>query len=196
MNKKAPLPPKRIAIVGMEGAGKTVLTNQLKQHFQTFATFEYGFWYCSQILGGYYQHHDQQFLTQKTDFGVIIANTQFQMNQIIIQAQNASKSVCFFDTDLIFTKYFINLQFPEWSWINQFLATQPIDIFVFLAPKNFATKPLDYHATTTKSLASQTLLQYYVKYKPPTSQLWVITETDFSKRFQQVVAKIQALNHA
>ena len=63
-----------VAIVGIEGSGKTPLTKFLAEHYQTAYAIEYGDFYCQNVLLGYYQN--EHFFTKKSDYVQIVQKQQ------------------------------------------------------------------------------------------------------------------------
>ena len=166
-----------ICFVGVEGVGKTWVTQFFAKHFQTYFAIEYGNFYCQTILQGYFR--SGTFLTKKDDFVKIVK----QQQQIWMETINRSQKLgfCFFDTDLIYTKYFIDKQFKNWNWIDSFLQKQPIDLFIFLKSDQVVIKKDSLITSDTITQETEALLTYYRKWVPP-SKLIIIESNDYSQR--------------
>ncbi len=183
--------PLIIAIVGAEGSGKTVLTTQLKALFHVPVAFEYGKAYCWKHYRAF--HKQNQFLTSRKDF-LLIANQTYQNYQQALQtACQQTAPFCLLDTDLIYTNWFFQLQFPNNPFlIRNYLRFQKIDVYFFLAPACFFQHPMHYYQLPTKPAFSTALLKNYFHFKHPHSKLIVIRENDDHRRLQIVQ---QQINH-
>lgn len=181
---------KTIAIVGAEGSGKTFLTKQLADYFQIPFTFEYGKWYCQTFYNFFYQNH--QFKTDHYDFHLIAQATFNNFKKVMKISQQNQLPFCLFDTDLIFTNWFNQLQFPHCNWIEKhFLPIQPIYLFIYLKSKTFKQNQIHYYSLAQKPAFSDALLKKYQHFRPQNSKLWIIEETNYQNRFQIIVNKIK-----
>lgn len=159
MSKNKPLV---IAFVGIEGVGKTWATNFFTKKYQTFMAKEYGNWYIKNILKNYYDAKTHRFLTTKKDFFAIVEHQQAIWKETLAKA--AAQRVCFFDTDFIYTKYFIDKQFYNWNWIDFFLPHQPIDLFIFIDSIDVKTKAINLLKPEYALQEKQVLFNYYQRF--------------------------------
>ena len=176
----------KICLVGVEGVGKTWLTKFLAQHFQTHFAIEYGDFYCKNVLNGYMD--SGIFLTTKDDFIKIVHGQRQLWTETITKSQK--QGFCFFDTDHVYTKYFIDKQFANWNWVDQYIKVQPIDLFIFLKSDQVFIRSQNLITKQTIVRETTLLLQYYRKWV--TSEKLIVVETnDYSKRHHEVATIVQ-----
>lgn len=181
-----------IAIVGAEGSGKTFLTKQLKTFFAVPAAFEFGKEYCLNNYQAFYQN--QRFHTNYHDF-LFIAKQTYQRYHFAFQtACEAQAQFCLLDTDLIYTDWFFQLQFPDNHFLfKHYLPFQKVDFYFFLAPSRFVQHQIHYYDLLNKGSFSTALLKKYSHYKHPHSKLIVIRENDYSRRLTIIKAQIERI---
>ncbi len=179
----------KIAFVGIEGSGKTWLTNFFAQKYNTSYTHEYGNWYCENILNGYFKNN--RFLTTKSDY-VKIVDGQIKNNNEVLKKAN---KVCFFDSDYIFTKYFIDKQYVNWNWIDMFIHEQKINVFIFLEIEEIIIKKKSFVEEDTIQEEANLLLDYYQKLTK--TKLIVVHSMDYEEqqyKVEKIVTKLLEKN--
>jgi NadR type nicotinamide-nucleotide adenylyltransferase len=116
--KAVSIPPvKRVAIIGPECTGKSVLSSQLASHFQTAWAAEYARGYIDNLVRPYTQ----------TDL-ITIAHGQLRLED-----QNAMRAnkVLFCDTNLYVIKVWSNFRFGEVApEIQQLIQTRHYDLYL------------------------------------------------------------------
>jgi NadR type nicotinamide-nucleotide adenylyltransferase len=107
----------RIAITGPESTGKSILAEELANHFETIWVPEYAREYLSHLNRPY-----------NFDDILIIAKTQFRRME---QKVNKANGFIFYDTELMVTKIWCDFKYGQCHpWINQKLIRQNIDLYL------------------------------------------------------------------
>lgn len=120
---------KRVAICGIESAGKTHLLKMLSSYFNTEHLEEYGRLYYDEL-------NSYTDVALESDYGDIAVGHAHQMN---LAARKANK-VLLVDTDLIYTQYFY---IREYGKINHVLdemivnELEKIDKYIYIVPHNY-----------------------------------------------------------
>ena len=191
MPKPAVKLPVVVAIVGAEGSGKTVLTQQLKAFYAVPTAFEIGKAYCQKKYNGFYVNG--QFLTTRNDFLAIATATLQAYQQAYKTALYEDARFVLLDTDLIYTDWFFQLQFPGDNLIRtRFFGHQRVDLYLYLSPARFVAHPLHYDQFAQKHHSALALQRNYRQFKPFHSKLITVYETDYNRRFWIVCAAIAA----
>ena len=175
----------KICFVGIEGVGKTWTTQFFAKKFNTHFAMEYGNFYCQEKLGGYFQSN--QFLTTKPDFKRIVQGQRKIWKEVIFKS--LQQGFCFFDTDHIYTKYFIEKQFSNWIWIDKYIQQQPIDLFIFLKSSQIVKKKQNLIQEGKINEETQILLNYYQFFV--SDKLVVVETNDYQEREKKVFQVIQ-----
>lgn len=116
----APYFVKRVAILGPESVGKTVMTQKLADHFKTIGVSEYGRDHADKIGDGEWSSDDFKIIMLQQDFDVEVATH----NQ-------ATNGVVFSDTEQITTRIFSHMfGYPTEDVIED----QDFDLYLVLTP--------------------------------------------------------------
>ncbi len=117
MDKRESTGLKKIVITGPESTGKTTLTRQLGQHFQTVSVAEYARDYVEKLKRPY-NYNDVLHIADK------------QREQFYADYEEA-KTFLFFDTYLIITKVWFNELYSRCpQWINEEIAKNKVDLYL------------------------------------------------------------------
>ncbi len=113
---------KKIVVTGPESTGKTTLSNQLANHFNTIYVKEYAVEYLTST-GGKYDYGDL----------VKIAKGQIQSENIFIEKYNPELLIC--DTDLITIKIWSKVKFQKVNrWIMKTIRNRKYDHYLLCYP--------------------------------------------------------------
>jgi len=121
------LPPKRIVLLGAESTGKSTLTKQLAQHYNTLFVEEFARTYVENINRPY-TYNDIE----------IIAKKQIEMEADVI---SKVEMLYFLDTDLIITKIWFTEVYKKCpEWIAQKIIETHTDLYL-LCQNDIEWKP-------------------------------------------------------
>jgi nicotinamide riboside kinase len=110
----------KIAIIGPECTGKTSLTKQLAEYYNTVGIPEYARDYIED-MGHCYEYNDVVFIAKK------------QTAQLHASYSKANKYV-FFDTDLIITRVWFEVAYKKLpSWIDEAIINSDIKLYLLCA---------------------------------------------------------------
>jgi HTH-type transcriptional repressor of NAD biosynthesis genes len=113
---------KRVAIVGTESCGKTILTIKLAEYFRTNYVHEVGRDYC--------EKYDNQLTVEMFD--------QIGIEHFLLQQKKAEESnkVMFVDSDAVITQYYLDMYFNgrKSPLIEEIIKLQEYDLVIYLEP--------------------------------------------------------------
>lgn len=174
---------KRVAICGIESAGKTHLVKMLSRHFQTNSVKEYGRTYYEDI-GGFGD------IDEPTDYQEIAVGHCHLMNEAVKE----SNKVLIVDTDLVYTQYF-----HARSHNNNYdilldgiiqCKVEKIDTYIYIEPHNYheldgTRRPVEERLRAENNLYLKSLYRHYG------IDLIIVDEVDRLARFEKCVRAIE-----
>lgn len=175
---------KRVAICGIESAGKSHLVKMLSRHFQTNSVAEYGRTYYEEI-GGFGD------IDEPTDYQEIAVGHCHLMNEAVKE----SNKVLIVDTDLIYTQYFHTRSHDQSnSLLDRLIRSEAekIDTYIYIEPHNFheldgTRRPVE---DKLRAENNEYLKQMYKRYG---KQLIIVDEVDRLARFEKCVRAIEGV---
>ncbi|MEG0259107.1 MAG: multifunctional transcriptional regulator/nicotinamide-nucleotide adenylyltransferase/ribosylnicotinamide kinase NadR [Lysinibacillus sp.] len=175
---------KRVAICGIESAGKSHIVKMLAKYFDTNYVGEYGRSYYDEINGF-------QDISQPSDYLDIAVGHCHLMNE----ASKKSNKLLMVDTDLSYTQFFYFLENERFSKVIDELIrskAEGIEKYIYIEPYNF--HELDgtrRHLTNEERNSRNNLLKsIYENYE---IDLVIVDEVDRSRRFEKCVEAIKDL---
>lgn len=113
---------KRIAIIGTESCGKTILTQKLAEHYKTTYVPEVGREYCEKYCN--------QLTAEMFD--------EIAMEHFLLQQKKVKESnkILFVDSDAVITQYYLDMYFngKKSSLIEEVIKLQDYDLVIYLEP--------------------------------------------------------------
>lgn len=173
---------KRVAICGIESAGKTHLLKMLSSYLNTTHLEEYGRLYYDEL-------NSYTDVASINDYAEIAVGHVHQMN---LAARDANK-VLLVDTDLIYTQYFHN---REYDFGDPTLDTmieenlEKIDTYIYIEPHNYheldgTRRPVDEEARKEYNQMLKNIYKSYGK------NIIIVDEVDRNKRFSECLKIIE-----
>lgn len=173
---------KRVAVCGIESAGKSHLVKMLAKHFGTNLIEEYGRLYYDNING----FND---ISRPSDYVEIAVGHTHLINK----ASEESNKVLVVDTDLVYTQYFHMLdegvKHPLLDNLIKMKA-EGIDEYIYIEPHNFheldgTRRPVtDVERDRRNKMLKDVYESYGIK-------LTIVDETDRQKRFEKCVEAVK-----
>lgn len=165
----------KIAVTGPESSGKSVITQQLANHFKEPATTEYARHYL-ELLGRPYTFEDV----------LCIAKGQLAEEKKLL---SSARHFLFCDTDLVVIYVWMKFKYENiHPWVTEQLKKKPYDLHLLMAPDlPWQPDPLREHPNARQELFGiyqQTLEKFKLPYR-------IISGTGDS-RTQMAITKIKA----
>lgn len=173
---------KRIAICGIESAGKTHLLKMLSSYFNTVHLEEYGRLYYDDL-------NSYTDVALKTDFMDIAIGHVHSMNTA---AKEANK-VLLIDTDIIYTQYFHARQYKSKDTVLEEMIkanVEKIDTYIYIEPHNFheldgTRRPIEDEARSDYNKFLKSAYEAYGK------EIIIVDEKCRTNRFEECVKIIK-----
>ncbi|MGG0656919.1 multifunctional transcriptional regulator/nicotinamide-nucleotide adenylyltransferase/ribosylnicotinamide kinase NadR [Rummeliibacillus pycnus] len=173
---------KRVAICGIESAGKTHLIKMLARRFDTNSIAEYGRTYYDEL-------NNFSGVDEESDYPKIAIGHCHIMNE----ASKESNKVLLVDTDLVYTQYFYSRSFGQPSVLLDQLISgreEKIDTYIYIEPHNYheldgTRRPIE---EAERKVRNTFLKSIYAEYG---IDLIIVDEPDRLKRYEKCVEIIK-----